>query len=221
MSGPLPELSPADPEPEEGQTRRIEVAGAERTVRLDDVDDVIGIAAELKNQATEELSVADLEQVASELDIEPAYVAPAVEALEQRRRRAAEEAAATALRRKRLLRRALIAGAALLAVLIAVPLWLQSGLRADLSEVQRQRAQVRNVTERQAATVAQWEKAPAGPDRSAELSGAENRVRIERKRYDDAAARYNTHAGGPLNSVTAALFGLPTQVPLSNEVETW
>ena len=229
MSDPLvdrvqPAEEAASGEPEGGAgstTRRIDVRGTQRTVRLDDVDDVIGIAAELKNEVSEQLTIADLEQVAAELDIEPRYVQRAVARLEQRRRRAAEVEKVRRERRRRLLRRTLTTVAAIVAVLILVPLWTQSGLRGDLGEVERQKAQVRNVIERQEAVARQWNEAPPSPDRDAELSGAENRVRIERARYDEAAARYNTQAGGPLGRLTATLFGLPARVPLSNEMEGW
>jgi len=58
------------------------------------------------------------------------------------------------------------------------------------------------------------------PDREvdAEIAGAENRVRIERKRYDEAAADYNRVAGG-FNARWVTIFsGHPKRVPMSMEV---
>lgn len=92
-------------------------------------------------------------------------------------------------------------------------------LAAAQASVERQRAQVRNVVERQAAVVKRFAHAPPGPDRDAELSGAENRVRIERARYDEAAASYNAAASSPWARACARLFDLPPRVQLSNEAQ--
>ncbi len=88
------------------------------------------------------------------------------------------------------------------------------------AEVGRAHAQVLNVRERQAATLQQWLEAPASPDRDAEISGAENRVRIERARYDEAASAFNAASAGPWGGLCAAVYGLPHAVRLSDE-EHW
>jgi hypothetical protein len=87
------------------------------------------------------------------------------------------------------------------------------------ASVERQRAQVRNVVERREAVVKRFAHASPGPDRDAELSGAENRVRIERARYDEAAATYNAAASSPWARACARLFDLPERLPLSNEAQ--
>ena len=94
------------------------------------------------------------------------------------------------------------------------------GLVAVHAEVDRARSQVVNARERQAATVARWQGQAADPDREPELSGAENRVLIERERYDQAAAAYNAQTGSSWAAVCARLRGLPAEAPLSSEV-TW
>jgi hypothetical protein len=194
---------------------------SEPTVPRDDVDDVIGIAAELDKQDDEKLSIAELKEVATQVDQDPTYVEKAVEVLEVRRATEKREAAVERERVTLLKRRAFIGGIAALALFIVVGLVIQGGLRSDLAEVERQQAQVKNVLERQAATERRLRDAPRDRDRDAELAGSENRVRIERARYDEAAAAYNESAGGPLSSLYARIFGLPTRVPMSNEVTEW
>ncbi len=118
-------------------------------------------------------------------------------------------------------RKALKVGATGLGVLFAVTLFAmfatQASLTAAQSEVRRQRAQLQNVRERQQVVLEQWTNAPAGPDRDAELSGAENRVRIERARYDEAASAYNAKVGSLWPGLVARTFGLPSHAKLSDE----
>ena len=54
-------------------------------------------------------------------------------------------------------------------------------------------------------------------DSDAELLGAENRVRVEQKRYDEAAAKYNAEARGVGAGLARTFVGLPAEVPMSNE----
>jgi hypothetical protein len=143
---------------------------------------------------------------------------PLFEELQRKEARADE----LAERRRRQRRLALGLGAlALLAILVVSALVGQSQLKGELAEVERSHAQVKNVIERQAVVEARFRDAPAGPDRDAELIGAENRVRIERGRYDKAASQYNAHAGEVFGGLWARLFGMPARVPLSNEVTSW
>lgn len=58
----------------------------------------------------------------------------------------------------------------------------------------------------------------AGNDANAELAGAESRVGIEKRRYDEAATAYNQNAGGWLGPLARRVNGLPPSVPLSSEV---
>jgi hypothetical protein len=191
-----------------------EPAGA---VRDEDVDEIIGIAAEMKHASADHLTVADLESVAAQLDIPAPYVQRAMSELAARRQ-AAEQARA---RRRRVLA---WAGGALAATVVltgVLAVQAQGSLREELSRVEQKRAQVRNVLERQAHVEARYRGAADSPERDAELSGAENRVSIERRRYDEAAARYNARARSFPASVWARLGGLPTRVPLSNEGVSW
>jgi hypothetical protein len=187
----------------------------------EDVDDVIAAAARARDAEVETLSVEELEGIAVELDIPPQLVAPAVQ--EVRRRRAARLAAerAQAERAARLRRVASLVAAAVVAVLLVVGLWTWVGLRDAWLEAERQRSQVINVLERRAETRGQWADTADSPDKHAELSGAENRVRVERKRYDERVTEYHRQASGPLARVVAAIAGYPPELPLSSEVDEW
>jgi uncharacterized membrane protein YgcG len=143
-------------------------------------------------------------------------------ALAMFRKQLARERHAELLRLERIRRRnRILAGsaAALATLLIAILFAIHAHLGSLRAEVDRSRAQVRNVRERQVAVRAQWATAPPSSDRDAELSGAENRVRIERKRYDEAAAAYNAAAGSGFTGLCARWFGMPAHVSLSDEVD--
>ena len=185
----------------------------ERRVNIADVDDIIGIASELEARDAEQLSEAQLREVAAELGIAEHHVPPAIAELKRRREEAAAKAARAGVR-KRLL--GLVTGGVTVLLLVS-GLTVNASLGAELARIAQLRAQVVNVVERHAATRAQRETTPESPARSAELSGAENRVRLERRRYDEAAAAYNGRAGSFPASMWAGIFGRPTQVPLSNE----
>lgn len=185
-------------------------------VHIEDVDDVIGLAAQMKDADAERLTVAELEEVAAELDIDPEYVRQAVQELKRRRGEAARLQAQTKAQRSRLMVNTSIGAAVVLGALCVALVAGQSSLSGSLAEVERASAQVTNVLERQEATKARLADAPASAEREAELSGAENRVRIERRRYDEAASDYNTRAGGFPGVIVVRLFGMPQAVELSN-----
>jgi hypothetical protein len=209
------------PESRREQEQEHDEPVAPRSVHVEDVDDVIGLAAQMKNAAADRLTVDDLKEVGRELEIEERFVERAVQALEERRRQAELEARRRAERR----RKQALVGVAVLGVLVAIvaggTLSARASLREALSDVERRRAQVVNVIERQARVESRYRDAPPSPERDAELAGAENRVRIERARYDEAAARYNAAAGGPFARLAGAVSRVPARVPLSNEVKEW
>ena len=190
-------------------------------VKYDDVDDVIGAAAAAMEQEEAFLSVEELEGVAAELDIPARLVGPAID--EVRRRRASElareqAADATATRRRR---QALIAGGIALVVVAAWATIARANLRSALLDADRQRSQVVNVLDRQRATEAQWAESPDSADKQAELSGADNRVWVERKRYDDLVTEYQRHATGLWGSVWVRWAGYPETLPLSADIDGW
>lgn len=190
-------------------------------VHYRDVDDVIEAAAKAKNEEAELLSVEELQEVAAELDIPPHLVEPAIETV--RRRREAELAAQRerAARAKRVRRIAGIAGGVLGVIVLVTSYTTYTGLRDAKLAAERQRAQVINVMERQRATEKQWATAPDSPDKHAELSGAENRVRVERARYDELATEYRRRASGLFGRLVTTLAGYPDTLPLSSEERAW
>ena len=143
-------------------------------------------------------------------------------ALAELRRRNAHERHSQRLkdaRRKAMQVFVLAAVAAVLLLTVIAATNTRAALSATHSVVESSRAQVTNVRERQAAVVKRYAHAPAGREHDAELSGAENRVRIERARYDKAAAAYNAQVGSPWAGLCARAFGLPAHVPPSNKVQ--
>lgn len=188
-----------------------------RPVAYDDVDDVIGIASEMQATDAEHLSVEELREVAVDLDVPERYVTPAIEELA--RRRAA--LLATEQRRTRRRRVVLLASLALLGILVIWALTGQASLSREFAAVEAARAQVENVIALRAKRVAEWGARPDSRERSAELSGADNRVAVERKRYDSVAQVYNASARAFPGSVWTALFGLPSEVPSSDRIDGW
>ncbi|MGE0327462.1 MAG: TPM domain-containing protein [Polyangiaceae bacterium] len=108
---------------------------------------------------------------------------------------------------------------ALVVLVLGASLQKQSELKGFDADVARARAQVDNVQERQREVQKRYASREAGAAKDAELDGAENRVRIERARYDQAAQRYNAAAGSAWGGFCAKLWGLPRSKPLSNEAE--
>ncbi len=197
----------------------------EPSIERDDVDDVIAHAEQLRIEDERDLSLEDVKAVGRELDIEPAYIEKAVAKREtEKREQAAAEAALRVERQKQLaLARKVGLGGAVAVVLGCLVIWLgaqsrASELRSLDAEVARARAQLVSVTERQARVETEYRPRSPSPDRDAELLGAENRVRVERSRYDEAAAAYNAARGRSFGGWAARLYDVPARAPLSNEV---
>lgn len=202
---------PAAPAPQPSAKPR---AKPPREVDYADVDDVIGLAAEMQDLDRDRLSVEDLESVAAEVDIPANYVRPAVEEL-RRRRAALLEAEAKKLRRRRTIWLT-AAGVALALVVWAVA--GQASLSGKRADVEAQAAQVRNVLDYRARVLATWERAPESRERTAAMAGADTRVNRERQRYDEAVRAYNAAAGAFPGSLWAGLFGLPAALDTSDRV---
>ena len=190
----------------------------------EDVDDVIAIASELaekEQQADTRLDRGDVVEIGDELGIDAEHVEEAFEVLHDR-----EEAAEEQSRNRAKI--AIIAGSAVaaLAMLALILAFVgRSGVRSAKSDVDKAKAQVRNVLDRQANVEERMagaeHNADRDADRDAELAGAENRVSIEKRRYDEAASKYNDEAGSFPGSWGATVFGMSKHVPLSNEVDGW
>jgi hypothetical protein len=201
------------------------IPGDPKGVTRDKLDDVIGIAAELSDPGEEQVPLAEVQRVGAELGLAPEKVEEAVAELERRERQAAAEARAreaTVAARRRVLWIAagvgLAAALSALGILGLTALSGQASLRAALEDARRQEAQVQAILARQAEVEALF----AGRDPSVraddELTGSINRVAVERKRYDEAAAVYNAEAGAFPGSLWARLFGLPAELPPSSAI---
>lgn len=190
-------------------------------IHSQDVDDIIGIAARMKQANAERLTVEELEEVARDLDIEPQYVAQAVETLRRRRADAQAREAAQRARRRKIALGAAVAAAAVAVIVGAMAMIGRSGLSERLAAVRAQHAQVVNVMERQRQVDARLAGQPQTPDRQAEMLGSENRVRVETKRYNQAASAYNERVSSLTGGLALALFDLPERVPMAHEVSEW
>lgn len=199
-------MSHPEPEPEPA-----------RQVDLEDVDDVIGLAAEMHHADEGKLTVEELSKVAEELELPTHYVEQAVEALELRRS-AARDASA---RHKRTLAVSAVASAVAVGLLVISALTSANALRARAAEVAMRRAQVATVVARRDRTVERVAPDAAGRDAQAELAGADNRVAIETRRYDEAASAYNVEASSFPANLWAPLFGAASDYPLSSEIDQW
>ena len=186
----------------------------ELDTQIEDVDDVIGLAAEMMRDEQDVLSADDMRAVATELDIPPEYMERARKELTRRRTEAKRLAAQAQARKKRFVK----VSAIVLAVTTAViALWgwsAVSSLRAIHTTVEAQRAQLANVRTRKTAVQQQLAGRPDSVDKDAELIGAENRIRVESQRYATIAAQYNSAAASFPASMFAPLAGLPRSVPL-------
>ncbi len=186
-------------------------------VHREDIDDLIGVAVEIKEKDEESLSVEDIEEVALELDIEPEYVEQARTELQRRReeqaQREAKEKRKAAARKKWMIG----GGVGVTAIFGIWSVATLSSLGSLHSEVEARRAQVQNVRERKRAIAEQLEGRPDSVDKDAELVGSENRIRVEAQRYAEAAARYNEAARSFPAPLVRPLSGLPAEVPLKVE----
>lgn len=186
-------------------------------VHVDDLDDVIEIAARLDLEDDDQLSLREVEEVAAELDIDPEHVREATQQLERERARERAQAVEAAGLRQRVLKGVAAAVTVALLGLAALTGVGHAGLNSRFADVETRRAQVVNVLERQAVIQKRYEGLELDRDREAEIIGAENRVRVERKRYDEAAAEYNRYASGLSGSIAQRLLSHPARVKLSGE----
>ncbi|MBZ4399813.1 LemA family protein [Myxococcus faecalis] len=210
--------------------RRTDISAGDASVPYEDVDGIIRKATELMqaDPSLETLTPEELQRIGEELDIPARYIEEAralrIERLQQaaRSRRAME--LARQARRQRYLQRArwgavLFAGASVLLGLGTGAIHNDLGTRA--LEVARQRAQVHNVMVRREGVRARFAAVEASPERDAELSGADNRVFVEQRRYDQLVADYNAAAASIPNRWVVERTRLPRSLPLSTELKSW
>ncbi|MBN8613922.1 MAG: hypothetical protein J0L92_25215 [Deltaproteobacteria bacterium] len=192
-----------------------------RTIPREDVDDVVGVASELAEAEDARVRVEDMKDIAADLAIDPKHVEPAIETLASRRQAEADRAArAAASRRTWAVRLSAVVGS-ILALGLVCGLWTRSALAPRWVEVEQARSQVETVIDRRAHVESLWRDREPGLDRDAELAGAENRVGIERRRYDEAAAAYNAAASGLPHAAMCGLVGVPCHAPLASEISSF
>ena len=190
----------------------------ERSIPREDVDDVVGVASELAEAEQARVRVEDMKEIAAELAIDPRHVEPAIETLERRRREEREAEDKVRAARRTWAVRVSVAVFAVLGLGLGAGAWTRSALAGDWTEVERARSQVETVIERRARVQEIWRDQPPSLDRDAELAGAENRVGIERRRYDEAAAAYNARASGIPHALLCRVVGVPCHAPLASEI---
>jgi hypothetical protein len=194
----------------------------EETVLAEDVDEIIGLAAKHTHLDPEKLTITELVEIGAELGIKKEAVERAAAELETRR--AAERAEAERTRVARA-KRARVVGvaSAVVVVVMVIASWIgHASLTSALGDVDRARSQVANVIARREDVEKRVAGAAIDPrDKDAELAGAENRVAIEKRRYDEAAERYNARAATFPNDVWRIVFAMPAHVPYSRESSSW
>lgn len=193
----------------------------ERTIAREDVDDVVGVASELAEAESARVRVEDMKEIAADLAIDPKLVEPAIDTLERRRAEERAAAARAAAERRTWAMRVGAVVAALAIVTGVGTAWTRSALAPRWAEVERARSQVETVIDRRAHVEAIWRDRPAGLDRDAELAGAENRVGVERRRYDEAAADYNATASSLPHALLCGLAGVPCHAPLASDIASF
>ncbi len=210
LTRPLPQADALRLESPALGTVRGPMPDPDREPRIDreDIDDIIGIASQQADLEAERITIQEVLDIGQELDLAPRHVDAALRELDRQRE---AQATAAAIWRLRLVRSAWGAAAALALVLLAAVTG-QRTLAGRLAEVERCAAQVQNVIERQVAVRARLGGSEASVQRDAELAGAENRVHLERRRHDEAAADYNAMAQGIPGRWWAVLFGMPSHV---------
>lgn len=179
-------------------------------VAEDDLDDVIEIALRMMQDEEGALTEEEVKEVAAELDIPAEYIERARAQLEKTRLEQKQE-----LERKK--KQKLYVGMGAGAVSIVFLLVIGSAYSSVSSlhnAVETQSAQVDNMTTRQKEMDRLMASKPDSVDKTAELVGARNRVRVETKRYNDLVNQYNDSASGPLGSIVTSLTGLPAEMQL-------
>lgn len=171
-----------------------------------EAEELLDRAADLQTAAesSDAISGSTLTESAAEAGIAPEFVQEAI--------RASRAEKVEAVARRSTLRNLGIGAGGVVVVLVIVTQATLSGPRAEALAAL---AQVENVTDRRDSLLGQLRS--AGVDARAvqdEIIGAENRIAVERQRYQQAAAAYNRAAGTFPRSLFRGLLGYPKELPL-------
>ena len=189
------------------------------TVDYEDVDDVIAIAERMRADEANRLTPEELAEIGAELGIPAEYVDRARQKLRERRAHQEREAKQAARLRTKI---AVIAGALILCAGAIFGLWSSfavSSLRDAFAEVERTRAQVDNIRARKTAIEQQFEGRGPSLEKDAQLVGAQNRLRVELKRFNEAAAQYNRRASSFPASLWTGGPNLPVRVDMATTAD--
>ncbi len=188
------------------------------SIHVDDVDDAIGLAAEKARADQDTLSVAQLVEIGAEVGLPASAMVQAAAELADHKRAIAER---EVLRNRYILGAVTAIGSSIVLCLVAAAVG-RSSLVEQRTVVEAKRAQVVSVVKRRNDLLANIEGAGlASEERWAEVSGSENRIAVEKRRYDEAATEYNRRAASFSGSLGAALFDHPKHMELSSEIVSW
>lgn len=194
----------------------------QKTVKVGDVDDVIELAARYTQRDDDLMTGADLVDIGQQLDLAPAAIEEAVQELHRRRaiqKEEQEQSVARMAARKKL---AIVFGVGTVVLLGLSLVFSNAALSTRYAVVEEHAGLVREamtraeITERNIATL---ELDATG--RAGEVLGAQNRITVERRRYDQAVADYNQVAGGLFGGIARALSSKPASMPRAAERSSW
>lgn len=167
----------------------------ETTTEYDDVDEVMELAERLRSEAVVEFSASEMAEIGDELGIPAEYIEQARNQLKERRLLEEKQALEKAAQQKKMVRFGVIGGVVLVSVMSIWSMSASSKVGKLATAADAAIAQVESVQERQKSVKAMLAGRPDSPDKDAELIGAENRLRVELKRCNDAVVLYNQYAG--------------------------
>lgn len=183
----------------------------ERGLSEEEADHLLERAARLQLEAEGRVSREDLRAGAAEVGIDPRWLDEAERQLTR------ERAEGERTRRARKKAALVVGGVAALSFVLLLGA-ARVSLGGKLAEVERRRAQLENVTARRDALVPQLKalaqeageaRGPLYVRLADELAGAENRIAVEKKRYDEAALAYDRAARSAPFAWVRPLVGMP------------
>lgn len=185
----------------------------------EDIDDVVGIAAELMQEDDDALDRSEMIAVGRDLDIPEEYLDRAYSELKARRKAEARAQQREEGRRRRFV---ILGGTGVAGVVFVTVLWgmfTLSGLSKQHAKVELQQAAVERVVERKESVTERWGPRDDSPDKMAALDGADNRIAVETRRYSEAATAYNARAERFPASLFLSFSSLPKSVPVEPQAD--
>ena len=174
--------------------------------------------AEQARAEEDSVSVAQLVENGGDVGLPGSAMVDADAKLEEQKRVAKEREA----QRKRYIVAAVLGIVVSAVVLLSIAAVGRSSLAEQRADVDAKRAQVTDVIGRRNDMLSKLEGVDlANEERWAEISASEDRIAVEKRRYDEAATEYNRRAATFSGSLGASFFGHPKHIELSNEIVSW